>query len=341
MDLGAGISSPFLKRLSILVGLTLAALVLLVTSAAGTAPVQASSDLDSEELAFLALINEYRVANGLEPLTLNDKLTAAASWMAADMAANNYFSHTDSLGRDPFQRMADFGYTYNTWKGENLAAGIATAQEAFDLWKGSPGHNSNMLNPHFRVIGIARVYGEDTVYGWYWATEFGGQGDPPPPPAPTPTPTPPPPPPTPTPPPPPPTPTPSPPPPPTPTATPEPPAPEPTPTPSGRRAEAPAPAPTEPPAPTPTPTVPPPEDAGLKPPPPSWRTIVSRVVPWWQRLGFFGAGDSLLAVAMRTVERYLELWDRLYVGVEDSQERVEAGLAVSRLEGGWLASFKS
>ena len=74
------------------------------------------------------------------------------------MGANNYFSHTDSLGRDPFQRMAAFGYNYNTWKGENLAAGADTAQGAFNLWKNSPGHNANMLNANFKVIGIARVY---------------------------------------------------------------------------------------------------------------------------------------------------------------------------------------
>ena len=38
-----------------------------------------------------------------------------------------YFSHTDSLGRDPWTRMCYFGYCYNTWKGENIAAGYVTA----------------------------------------------------------------------------------------------------------------------------------------------------------------------------------------------------------------------
>src|SRR3989304_854393 len=80
-----------------------------------------------------------------------------SDWMSNDMAVNNYFSHTDSLGRDPFQRMAAFGYSYNTWKGENLVAGADTAQGAFDLWKNSPGHNANIMNANFKAMGGARV----------------------------------------------------------------------------------------------------------------------------------------------------------------------------------------
>jgi uncharacterized protein YkwD len=61
--------------------------------------------------------------------------------------------------------MAAFGYNYNTWKGENLAAGVDSAQGAFDLWKNSPGHNANMLNANFKVVGIARPT-PGTLY-WY------------------------------------------------------------------------------------------------------------------------------------------------------------------------------
>jgi hypothetical protein len=118
--------------------------------------------------------------------------------MVNDMGTNNYFSHTDSLGRDPFQRMDQMGYAYNTWRGENLVAGADTAASAFNLWKNSPGHNANMLGGNYTVIGIARGYYAGSGYGWYWATEFGGYpSSPPPPPPPPPAPTPAPPPPTP------------------------------------------------------------------------------------------------------------------------------------------------
>src|SRR6266571_1408159 len=173
--------------------LPLAAVLALLVLAGSSRPAAA---LDGEENAFLGLINQYRAANGLGGLSLSAQLDDASLWMSQDMGAHGYFSHTDSLGRDPFTRMAAFGYNYNTWKGENLAAGTDTAQAAFDIWRNSPGHNANMLNGNFTVIGIGRALG-CAGYSAYWTTDFGGQGGapPPPPPAPAPAPAPPPPPP--------------------------------------------------------------------------------------------------------------------------------------------------
>ncbi|MCK5219555.1 hypothetical protein KAR10_08535, partial [bacterium] len=70
--------------------------------------------LGDEQALFLQLINEYRVQNGHSTLEINSYLQVASQWHSEDMASKNYFSHTDSLGRDPFQRMADFGYTVST-----------------------------------------------------------------------------------------------------------------------------------------------------------------------------------------------------------------------------------
>jgi uncharacterized protein YkwD len=219
----------------------------------------AGPQLGQDEEALLDLINGHRVDNGLSPLSISPTLTDAALWMSRDMAENDYFSHTDSLGRDPFQRMADFGYDYNTWKGENLAAGSDTPQMTFELWRESSGHNANMLSSNFVVVGLAKAYGPNSTYGWYWAAEFGGYdeaGSPPPsPPEPTPTPEPPPP---------------S---PPEPTPTPEPPPPsppEPTPTPE--------PPPTTP-APTQTPEPPPSTPAPTQTPEPPPSTPVTRATP--------------------------------------------------------------
>jgi uncharacterized protein YkwD len=160
--------------------------VIALTASLGLLTPRSAEALDGEEQAFLGTINNYRAQNGLGPLALNDSLNNVARWMANDMAANNYFSHTDSLGRNPFERMDQMGYAYNTWRGENLVAGTETASQAFQMWKDSPGHNENMLAGNYTVIGIARVYGASSDYGWYWATEFGGEGGaPPPPPAPT------------------------------------------------------------------------------------------------------------------------------------------------------------
>src|SRR5947208_9054978 len=104
--------------------------------------------LDGEEQAFLGLINQYRAQNGLGGLSLDGQLNDASKWMSQDMCAKNYFSHTDSLGRDPFARMAAFGYSFNTWMSVNLSAATDNAQSAIDIWTQSQLHNHNMLNVH-------------------------------------------------------------------------------------------------------------------------------------------------------------------------------------------------
>jgi hypothetical protein len=129
---------------------------------------RADPAIDSEEQAFLGLINAYRAQSGSGPLTLQSQLTAAADWMSGDMAVKNYFSHTDSLGRSPSQRAAAFGYAGAA--GENLARGFSSAQFVFNAWKGSSGHNANMLYSAYNVIGIGRAY---SSFGWYWTTDFG------------------------------------------------------------------------------------------------------------------------------------------------------------------------
>jgi len=133
-----------------------------------------AAPLDAEETAFLLIINQYRAQNGVGMLEASAKLSNAAKWMSQDMAAKNYFSHTDSLNRDPFTRMRFFGYTGQAAMGENLAAGNESAAATMMQWKNSPGHNANMLNPAYRVIGIGRAYGASSTYRWYWTTTLGG-----------------------------------------------------------------------------------------------------------------------------------------------------------------------
>lgn len=157
----------------VLAGPLLVALILSLS--VGLFTPRPAAALDSEEQAFLVKLNEYRAQNGLGPLQVNETLNGVARWMANDMATNNRFSHTDSLGRDPFQRMDQLGYAFNTWRGENLVAGTETAPYAFQMWKDSPSHNANMLGANYTVIGIARVFNPNSSYGWYWATEFGGE----------------------------------------------------------------------------------------------------------------------------------------------------------------------
>lgn len=141
-------------------------------------PCSADTSLDSEELEFLELINDYRAENGLGPLVFSNALNRAAAWKSEHMATNDYFSHDDAIiDRGFVDRLRDCGYTANTWLAENIAAGNDTAEETFEQWRDSAGHNSNMLSPNMVAIGVARVFNETSTYGWYWTTEFGGEND--------------------------------------------------------------------------------------------------------------------------------------------------------------------
>ncbi len=165
-----------------MVVLTVTAGFVTVTGTAAPASAQTAFTaslpaLDAEEAAFCRSVNAYRAQNGLPALRVSTSLANAATWHTNDMAQKNYFSHTDSLGRDPFKRMTAFGYGYSTSKGENIAAGNATAAGTFAQWKASAGHNKNMLSSSYKVIGISRSYSATSTYKWYWNTDFGGYAD--------------------------------------------------------------------------------------------------------------------------------------------------------------------
>jgi uncharacterized protein YkwD len=167
--------------LNLILSALLAAVALSTTSVIADAQTPTVT-LDSEQAAFLTLINNYRKQNGVGPLQISGTLQNSSQWMSVDMATKNYFSHTDSLGRDPFVRMAAFGYPPST-QGENLAAGNADAQNTFNQFltacdaDGSGtctyGHRENMRNGAYTVIGIARAYNASSTYRWYWTTDFG------------------------------------------------------------------------------------------------------------------------------------------------------------------------
>ncbi len=171
------LSAVYLSAIVVLVAV--ATLATSTKAQAATRKTAATSvpALDAEEAAFCRTINNYRAQQGLGPLRVSTSLTNAATWDTDDLAQKNYFSHTDSLGRDPFQRMTAFGYNYNTNKGENIAAGNATAAATFAQWKASAGHNQNMLSSAYKVIGISRSYSATATYKWYWNTDFGGYTD--------------------------------------------------------------------------------------------------------------------------------------------------------------------
>jgi hypothetical protein len=62
------------------------------------------------------------------------------------------------------------GYSWSGW-GENIAAGLDTAEAVMDAWMQSPGHAANILSAGYSQIGIGVAVGG--TYGIYWVEDFG------------------------------------------------------------------------------------------------------------------------------------------------------------------------
>jgi hypothetical protein len=135
----------------------------------------AAATLDAQESDLVSVVNSFRAARGLASLAVSDTLTFASKWMATDMAVYDYFSHTSRDGRAPVQRMIDAGYPGpQTYTGENMAAGYASASDVLNGWISSPAHYAVLTNPNYRAIGVGRAYSDGASYHTYWVMDVGG-----------------------------------------------------------------------------------------------------------------------------------------------------------------------
>lgn len=141
------------------------------------AGADAATCLDDSEQEVLRQINDHRQSHGLEPLENSAALNVASYEHSEDMGERGYFSHVTPEGIEPWDRMRDAGYDYNTKMAENIAGGQRTARQAFTSWQNSEGHNRTMLDPELDAVGVARVEVPDSHYGVYWTTNFGGYVD--------------------------------------------------------------------------------------------------------------------------------------------------------------------
>ena len=116
----------------------------------------------------LADFNTYRIRNGLTPVVLNDKLSAASLAHAEDLANHGNISHTGSDGSGHGDRVQRQGYSFSI-AAENVATGQKSWDKVFKAWQDSPGHNKNLLREDVTEFGIALVYEPSTSFQTYWA----------------------------------------------------------------------------------------------------------------------------------------------------------------------------
>ncbi|MGW1541590.1 sigma-70 family RNA polymerase sigma factor [Streptomyces sp. NPDC002309] len=119
----------------------------------------------------VALVNKERSAAGCGPLAEDGQLNRAAQGHSQDMAARDFFDHTNPDGADPGQRTTAAGYNWSTY-GENIARGQQTPEAVMDSWMNSPGHRANILNCSFKDIGVGIHEGSG---GPWWTQNFGAR----------------------------------------------------------------------------------------------------------------------------------------------------------------------
>lgn len=131
-----------------------------------SAPVQAPATTTATQYAqqVATLANQQRAAAGLSPLAFDSALSKMAVDKARDMIANNYFDHTSPTYGSPFDMMTRYGIPHS-YAGENIAEGQRSPQEVMTAWMNSAGHRANILNTHYKKIGVG-------YYNSAWVQEF-------------------------------------------------------------------------------------------------------------------------------------------------------------------------
>lgn len=119
----------------------------------------------------LRITNGYRKEGGLEPLTLNTKLTEIANVRAEELAWSGKHSHYRPDGSHCFSIFKENGFNSGL-AGENIGWGFATPEAVCQAWKDSPTHYENIMNPQFTQIGIGVAADADPESNLCWVQHF-------------------------------------------------------------------------------------------------------------------------------------------------------------------------
>ncbi len=108
------------------------------------------------------LINEQRVANGLDELTTVYDLSVVAQTRAQELTQS--YSHTRPNGERYYTALTEAGIYYYS-SGENIASGFGSPEAVVNAWMNSPGHRANILSPKYTMVGVGFCDN-------YWAQVF-------------------------------------------------------------------------------------------------------------------------------------------------------------------------
>lgn len=123
------------------------------------------------QIQMLIYMNLIRAQYGYESLAMFDPLTQAA--MVRSQEIQTLFDHIRPDGTYCSTAVDQYGVPYMTL-GENIAWGQPDVLSVLEAWWNSPGHQANMMNPYFQLLGpgITENNGSN-----YWVQLFTGGYD--------------------------------------------------------------------------------------------------------------------------------------------------------------------
>lgn len=127
----------------------------------------------SMEQDMLTRLNNYRVANGVNPLISDDQLINEARSRSSDMAKRGYFHHyAPPDGHTIVEVLLNKGINFFR-VGENIAWNTTlfdfqVVGNTWDDFVNSPSHNANMLDSRWTHVGIGIV---SNHYGDWFITQ--------------------------------------------------------------------------------------------------------------------------------------------------------------------------
>lgn len=135
-------------------------------AAACRAP-DAAADMRAQVVAW---INAERQARGLAALRESGALHESATRHACDMAGARSMVHRLPGGPSFTQRLRKSGYRYRA-ANENIAmTSSQSVAQVTSMWRDSPKHLTNVLDPKVREIGVGIAQNGEQVY---WVTNSG------------------------------------------------------------------------------------------------------------------------------------------------------------------------
>lgn len=137
---------------------------------------QSNTEAQPDGAGLLPEFNRWRTAIGIRPYQEDVRLSGSAQFHADDMATRDYFAHKAPSAivcggeqvTEPWQRARCFG-TFD--RGEGIAKGQTSPEQATRDWIGSYGHCLGVMNPSATHMGGGGN-------GVFWVFQFNGLNEP-------------------------------------------------------------------------------------------------------------------------------------------------------------------